>query len=234
MLFLYNSIYYNKIIAMNKFKFGIFDLDGSIIDTMPTYTKVFSESLNSKFGINIEKAKEYYQGSTGTPIDVQFKYMLEKYDQPTIKIPQIVDEFFNVVNNIDFALFDGAKNTISEFFEKGFKLFLTTGNQTIDSKNCLRKAELVEYFSFVLGSDEILKGPEHIKKFAQLADLSVEEFSKQAFYCGDGPSDMSIAKMFDIYAIGIRTTVSKEKLFEAGADVVLDGIGEVIDLDIFK
>ncbi|MCK5475240.1 MAG: HAD family hydrolase [Candidatus Pacebacteria bacterium] len=218
---------------MNKFKFGIFDLDGSIVNAMPTYTKVFSESLNSKFGINIEKSKKYYQGSAGTPIDIQFKYMLEKYDQPTVKVPQIVDEFFDVVNNIDFALFDGARNTISGFFEKGFKLFLTTGNQTINSKNRLEKTELIKYFSLVLGSDEILKGPEHIKRFAQLVDLSVEEFSSRSFYCGDGPRDMEIARIFGIYAIGIATTASEERLFASGADVVVNEIADVVGLKIF-
>lgn len=219
---------------MNKFKFGIFDLDGSIIDAMSAYTKVFSESLNSKYGIDIKDSRKYYINSTGTPIDVQFKYMLEKYSKPTDKISQLVDEFFDIVNRVDVVLFDNAKDIIIELFNRGFKLFITTGSETVDAKKRLEKTELIKYFSFVLGSSEIPKGPEHIKKFSQLIGLSVEEFSKQAFYCGDGLRDMFIAKMFDIYAIGIAQTVSKEKLFEAGADVAVDRIGEVIDLDIFK
>ncbi len=219
---------------MNKFKFGIFDLDGSIIDAMPAYTKVFSESLNSKYGIDIKDSRKYYINSTGTSIDVQFKYMLEKYSKPTDKISQLVDEFFDIVNKIDFILFDNAKDIIAELSNRGFKLFITTGRETADTKKRLEKAGLLKYFSFILGSSEIPKGPEHIKKFSQSIDLSVEEFSKQAFYCGDGPRDMFIAKMFGIYAIGIAQTISKEKLFEAGADVAVDRIGEVIDLDIFK
>ena len=98
---------------MNKFKFGIFDLDGSIIDAIPAYTKVFSESLNSKYGIDIKDSRKYYLNSTGTPIDVQFEYMLRKYSKPTDKISQFVDEFFDIVNKIDFILFD---NGNPEFF----------------------------------------------------------------------------------------------------------------------
>ena len=219
---------------MKKFKFGIFDLDGNIINTMPVYTKVFSGILKLKYEINSKDLKEYYLNSTSTPINLQFKYMLEKYSKPTDKIPQLVDEFFYTVNKIDFILFDGAKDAISGLSNKGFKLFITTGSQTADTKKRLKKAELIKYFFLAIGSSEIPKGPEHIKKFAQSVSLSVEDFSKQAFYCGDGPRDMEIAKMFGIYAIGIAQTVSKEKLLESGADVVVDKIEKIIDLDILK
>ena len=76
--------------------------------------------------------------------------------------------------------------------------------------------------------------PKHIEKFAELAGLPVEEFSSQSFYCGDGARDMEIAKMFNIYAVGVAQTVSKEKLFQVGADVAVDRIGEVIELEILK
>lgn len=219
---------------MKKFEFGIFDLDGSIVNAMPAYTKVFSEILNFKYGTNIRDSREYYLNSTGTPLDVQFKYVLEKYNKPTDEIFQMVDEFFCIVNKIDFVLFDGVKDIIDELFEKGFKLFITTGSQTADTKKRLEKLWLIKYFSLILGSSEIPKGPEHIKEFAKSVGLTVEEFSKLSFYCGDGPHDMEIAKMFGIYAVGVKQTVSREKLFEAGADVVVDKIEEITELNILS
>ena len=219
---------------MKKFRFGIFDLDGNIVDAMPAYTKVFSEILESKYKISAKDSRKYYLNSTGTPIDLQFKYMLEKYGKPINKISQLVDEFFYTVNKINFVLFDNAKDTIDKLFNRELKLFITTGSQTADTKKRLEKVGLIKYFSFILDSSEILKGPEHIKKFAQSVELSVKDFSKQAFYCGDGPRDMEIAKMFSIYAIGVAQTVSKEKLLESGANVAVDKIGEVIDLEILK
>ncbi len=219
---------------MNKFKFGIFDFDGNIVNAMPAYTKVFSEILRSKYGIGIKDSGEYYLNSTGTPIDVQFKCMLEKYCKPTDIISKLVDEFFDTVNKIDFVLFEGAKDTIEKLFDRGLKLFITTGSQTADTKKRLEKAGLIKYFSLALGSSEISKGPMHIKKFAESVELTFEDFSKQAFYRGDGPRDMEIAKMSGIYAIGIAQTVSKEKLLEAGADIAVGRIRDITELDILK
>ena len=217
-----------------KYKYGIFDLDGNIVNAIPTYTKVFSEILNKKFGIDIKDSSKYYLNSTGTPIDIQFEYMLEKHSKPIDKIPQMVDEFFNTVNNIDFVLFNGAKEAIINLHEKNLNLFITTGSQTEDTRERLKKAGLLKYFGLVLGSSEIPKGPKHIEKFSRSVNLPTEEFSKQAFYCGDGPRDMEIAKMFEIYAIGIAQTVNKERLFESGANVVVDKIGDVLELDVLK
>ena len=71
-------------------------------------------------------------------------------------------------------------------------------------------------------------------KFAKLAALSLEEFSQRSFCCGDGVRDMEIAGMFGIYAIGVAQTVGKKELLKAGADVAVDRIEEVIELDILK
>lgn len=219
---------------MKKYKYGIFDVDGNLVDSMPIYTETFSGILFRTFGISVEESNKYYLVSTGMPLDIQFKYMLEKNDKSTGRIEEMVKEFFNIINWRDYSWYQGAKKLIRELHCRNFVLFVTTGSQTSVTEKKLEKAGLANYFKLVLGSSKILKGPEHIKKFAQSISLSVEEFSKQTFYCGDGPRDMEIAKMFGIYAVGVAQTVNKEKLFESGADEVVDRIGEVINIEILK
>ena len=51
-----------------KYKYGIFDLDGTIIDAMSTYTKVFAGILNRRFGIDTKNSSEYYLNSAGSVI----------------------------------------------------------------------------------------------------------------------------------------------------------------------
>lgn len=219
---------------MNKYKFGIFDVDGNLVDSMPVYTETFSGILSRRFGISVKESSKYYLTSTGTPLDVQFGHMLEKNDKSTEGIQGMTEEFFNTVNQVNYQFYDGAKDLVKELIKRRFTLFVTTGSQTSVTMNKLEKAGIANCFELILGSSEILKGPKHIDKFAELAGMSIKEFSSQAFYCGDGGRDMEIAKMFGIYAVGVAQTVSKKKLLEAGADVAVDRIGEVIELDILK
>jgi len=219
---------------MNKYNYGIFDVDGNLVNSMPVYTETFSRILSKRFGISVEESSKYYLISAGTPLDVQFRHMLEKSGKSTEEIQSMVEDFFNAVNQVNYQFYDGAKGLIKELIKKRFMLFVTTGSQTSITVRKLEKAGIADCFKLILGSSEIPKGPKHIEKFTELAGLSISEFSKRTFYCGDGARDMEIAKMFGIYAIGVAQTVSKEKLFEAGADVVVDKIGEVIELDILK
>jgi len=219
-----------------KYKFGIFDVDGTLIDSMSAYKKAFSGILNRKFGISKEEADKYYLNSAGTPLDVQFIYMLQKNNKyfETKEVQSMMKEFFDIVDQVDYQFYDGAINLVKELVRKKFTLFVTTGSQTSATKNKLGKADIINCFELILGSSEIPKGPEHIEEFAKSVNLSAEEFSSQAFYCGDGARDMEIAKMFGIYAIGVAQTLSKEKLSEAGADVVVDKIGNVLELDVLE
>ena len=219
---------------MSKYKFGIFDVDGNLIDSMPIYTETFSGILFRKLRIPVEESNKYYLISTGTPLDVQFGYMLEKNGKSAEGIQDMTEEFFNTVNQASYQFYDRAKELIKQLIKGKFTLFVTTGSQTAVTIGKLEKAGIADCFELILGSSEIPKGQKHIEKFAELTGLPIEEFSSRAFYCGDGGRDMEIAKMFDIYAIGVAQTVSKEKLFEAGADVAVDKIGEVIELDILK
>ena len=217
-----------------KYKYGIFDLDGTIINTMPTYTKVFSEILNKRFEIPVENSRKYYICSAGTSIEIQFQNMLKNSNISFTNTAKLTDKFFKTVNKEKILLFKKAKDVIKHLYNKNIPLFISTGSRTESTKKKLKEIDLLKYFSVILGSNEIPKGPEHIEEFAKYINLPTEEFAKQTFYCGDGLRDMEIAEMFEIYAIGIAHTVSKKRLIEMGADVAIDKIGDVLELDVLK
>lgn len=217
---------------MMKFKYGIFDLDGTIVNSIPTYTETFCEILDEKFGISKEETEEYYRDSTATPLDEQFRCILELKGKSKNKIPEMVKDFFRIVNEKDFVLFDGAKNVLKDLYERGIMLFVTTGSEDETTTRRLDKAGISKYFTLVLGSSIKEKGPWHIERFAKTAKVPMDEFSKLAFYAGDGPYDMHIAKMFGIYALGIPTTVSANLLLESGADEVVEKISVIGKLGI--
>jgi len=61
--------------------------------------------------------------------------------------------------------------------------------------------------------------------------LSLEQFAQQSVYFGDGPGDMRLAKEAGIFAIGVAQTVSPDLLKEAGADLVIEKIGDALEID---
>lgn len=85
-------------------------------------------------------------------------------------------------------------------------------------------------YDAIIGSDNIPKGNGHIEYFAKSLGISMRNFCSRAIYFGDGPRDMEIARQNNIFAVGITTTVSKTKLKQAGANTVIHGIKEFLDI----
>ena len=226
---------------MNKYNYGIFDVDGTLIDNMPASAEAFADTLVSNgFDIPKKEAEKLHLETAGTQLNDQMRMILDihkvSFDESVIS--KLNEDFFVRRENLkswqEAKVFPEAKDVFALLYNKGIKIFLTSGSQTEGIAESMEQFGLDKYIHFMMGGCVIPKGPKHIEKFAKLAGLPVKEFSSRSFYCGDGARDMEIAKMFGIYAIGVAQTVGREKLLEAGADAVVDRIGEVVELDILK
>lgn len=217
---------------MTEKKFGVFDFDGTIVDTMPLYFSLSSDIMERQYGLSGEEFQVYSKLYTGMPIDELFSGFLRSKGKATDKVAENLAEFFEIVDARDFPLIEGAKEAIENIHGKGFELFISTGSQTEKTKERLEKNGILKYFSLVYGSSEIEKGPEHIENFAKSCHLSLGEFARRSFFLGDGPGDMKLAKLCRMKAVGVAHTFDSAYLLEAGADVVFEKIREVEDVDL--
>lgn len=220
------------IITMQEKKFGVFDFDGTIVDTMPVYFEVSAQIIEREYGLNGLEFEKYSTNYTGIPIDDLFANFLKEHNKPTDKVQENIKTFFEMVNARDFPMIEGAKEAIEKVYRKGVDLFISTGSQTEKTKERMEKAGILKYFSVVYGSSEIEKGPEHIMDFAKFSRVPLEEFARRSFFLGDGPGDMKLAKSCRMKAVGVAHTFNREYLYKAGADIVFDRVSEVGDLDL--
>lgn len=214
----------------NNKKFGVFDFDGTIADTMPVYFELSSNLITREYNLDGQEFQEYSKQFTGIPFHTLFSSFLIQKGKTTERIGEYLDNLFNIANEMSFPFFEGVTETIEKMANEGVVLFISTGSQTQKTKERLAQAGLLDYFSLVYGSSEIEKGPRHIEAFAEHYDLSLGEFSQQSFFFGDGPGDMKIAKMCKMQAIGVTNTFDKKYLLDAGADIVVDKINDLLPL----
>ena len=213
-------------------KFGVFDFDGTIADTMPVYFGLSSEIMESEYGLSGDEFQRYSKLYTGMPIEDLFEGFLKSKNKPVDRVKQNLKEFFDIVNAREFPLIEGAKDAIEKIYSKGVELFISTGSETEKTKERLEKYGLLKYFSVVYGSSEVEKGPEHIESFAKFSHAAFEEFTRNSFFIGDGPGDIKLAKSCRMKAVGVAHTFDKEYLLKAGADIVFEKIGEAGDEDL--
>jgi phosphoglycolate phosphatase-like HAD superfamily hydrolase len=213
---------------MKKFSilFVITDIDGTIFDRMPFILDKFADFL-ARFGVPRDFTKQYIVDNAGTPTKEQIKGILAANNQYPLE-KELIDlaaGYRKTVAGAPPNIFPGAPETLRKIKESGRYLLATSGTDT---------AELMRYFAreslpydMVLGSDQVPKGDEHIRLFASHFGLGLREFCSQAVLIGDGPADMEIAKRNRILAVGITTTVSRQRLLDEGASFIISNISEL-------
>ena len=214
-----------------KVKYIVSDLNGTLVDAMPIYTRVFCDVVKRHTGIESPKVAAYSIAATGTPWDEQFSHILEDHKLPKDEVPKMMDEFCSIVYDETYSLFPGAEELLKLFETKGYKVFITSGSGTGPMLKRLYEVGVFPYIDFLFGFDIYKKGLKHIQMLAEKVGLSLKQFALQSVYFGDGPGDMRLAKEAGIFAIGVAQTVNPELLKEAGADMVIAKIGDALELD---
>ena len=219
---------------VKKIKYIVTDLNGTLVDAMPTYTRVFCDVLKRCAGLESPEIAKYSVASTGKAWDEQFAAVLEMHEQPKGVVPELMGEFCELVNQEKYSLYPQVEELLQFFKAKKYKVFVTSGSGTGAMIKRIYELGIFPYVDFILGFDVYKKSPKHIEMLAEKEGLSVKDFAEQAVYFGDGPGDMKIADICNIYTIGVAQSVSTEILKEAGADLVIEKIGEAIDLKLDK
>ncbi|MBI4980243.1 HAD-IA family hydrolase [Candidatus Woesearchaeota archaeon] len=208
--------------------YAIFDLDGTLDNQMPNYTRAFVSVCKEK-GIPEKGLAESYANTAGTPLHQQFRNVLgNNGTQSTVE--SAVTRFWQLVDkNENPNLFPGARELIRSFYTQGKQLYIITGTETSQAQRRLRKMDLQQYFTLILGQSEGLeKGPQHLHRMQEQSQDTL--FFSRAFYIGDGPADMRYAKEHGILAIGITNTLPAEKLKESGAEHIIERLEQVLPL----
>lgn len=214
-----------------KIKYIISDLNGTLVDAMPIYTRVFCDVVKQYTGIESPNVAAYSIAATGTPWDEQFSHILEYHKLSKDAVPKLMDEFCNIIYSETYSMFPKAEELLKLFKAKGYKVFITSGSGTGPMMKRLYEAGIFPYIDCLLGFDIYKKGPKHIEMLAEKEGLSLKQFALQSVYFGDGPGDMRLAKNAGLLAIGVAQTVDPEILKEAGADLVLAKIGDALEID---
>ncbi|MFA5746849.1 MAG: HAD hydrolase-like protein [Candidatus Paceibacterota bacterium] len=209
-----------------NFKYLITDVDGVIFDRMPVYLSAITEVLKP-FGFSKEAIRSYFYGSLGTPVGIQIKGILNRsgFDIGDGQMERMLKEFWAISAGNKTNLFPGVKETLEEMKSQGLFIMASSGSNTDEIGRSFKEHGLP--YDFYLGSDQVLKGDEHIKIFAGNFSLDLADFCRQAIFIGDGTTDMQIASRNGIFGIGITNTIPAEDLLSAGAKAVISNISEL-------
>jgi phosphoglycolate phosphatase-like HAD superfamily hydrolase len=206
-----------------KIKYIGFDKDGTLMDSMDSYAKVWGEIFKNEYGIDAKEAGNFLINTAGQSNIVQVDTLLKNYGiflskeevlKKSIEITSAMGE------KAETKLFPDVKNSLEKLKKEGYKIFISSGQQEKVIRNDLEKANLTQYIDFIAGfkpeDPEYKKGEGHFRAAAKFFNVPFEEFIKEMVFIGDTQTDLDVASEFSVPCIireNLNSKITGAKFF---------------------
>lgn len=200
-------------------KLAIFDLDGTLLDTVEDISIKLSKAL-VHFGYPPKNAKEVKQIiGNGSKKLVYNALPVECRDQAFFSVFEYFSHLYANDQDGKTKPFKGIKEVLHSLLNAGYKLAIITNKpKPATDKICSELLFDIPFYKIIGQSEDTKCKPDPESTLKLLKELNVE--SKNAYFIGDGETDYQTAKNSNINHVsvlwGYRT---KSQLQSAGASV---------------
>lgn len=214
-----------------KYKAVIFDMDGTILNTLEDLKNATNYSLR-QFGMP-ERSLEEVRMFVGNGI----RKLVERAvpaGTPEEKIDQILDvflEYYEIHSADNTSPYPGILELVEKLKKSGIKTAVSTNKADVPAQE-LGREYFNGIFDLIVGQQDGLKvkpAPDSVNKILSILDIQ----KKDAIYIGDSDVDVQTAKNSGLDFIGVSWGFrGREFLEKNGAKNIVDNANEILDLVI--
>ena len=209
-----------------KYKYALFDLDGTLTDPAPGITNCIMYALR-KFGITPPPREELYK-FIGPPLLYSFKEYCGFSEKDAELAVAYYRERFSDVGLFENEIYPGIRELLSELCENGTKVVLATSKPDVYSKRILEHFDIDKYFYFLAANTLTESRPEKSDVIAYAIESCKIKAPAEAVMVGDRKYDILGGKMFGLVTVGTSYGFGgREELLSAGADGIADTVDEL-------
>ena len=221
-----------------KVKAIIFDLDGTLIDSIDIYFTIVEKALERLNLPPVSRASILAAAESEN-----FNWDLVLPEQSRNRKTKMIDQAWEIINEIAPPLFEknvklipGADGTLKRIASSGLKIGLVTSTRRSYLKikmQPLTSAGVEELFEAIITSDDTQKRkPDSEPLLACARQLRVE--ADKCAYVGDTRTDMQAGQAAGMKTIGVLTGFDERQLLQKETpDAIIDSIGHLMEVIAF-
>jgi phosphoglycolate phosphatase len=178
----------------------VFDWDGTVMDS----TAVIAGSIQAAcrdLGLNIPD-DETARHVIGLGLDQALRYAVP--DLPEAMRPDLVQRYRHhfLAQDEAIPLFEGARETIAELHDAGYRLGVATGKSRAGLNRAMESTGMKNYFHATRTADQALSKPDPAMLFELMDELGAS--SERTLMVGDTTHDVQMAQnaKVDVVAVG--------------------------------
>ena len=209
-----------------KYKYVLFDLDGTLTDPYMGITNSIFHSLKYYPHINAPE-REVLKPFIGPPLYASYMKYFGMDKKTAEQAVEHYREYYRVKGKLENELYDGIKALLEELKSCGARVVMATSKPKVFACEIAEHFEIMQYFDYICGST--LDG-----SFIEKADIIAHVMRECGFnnddtvMIGDTVFDIEGAKANRIDSIAVRYGYGDIAALEkSGANAVLDSVKEL-------
>lgn len=210
-----------------KYKYILFDLDGTITESKEGITKSVQYALK-KFGIIVESL-DLLEKFIGPPLKYSFSEYFGFDENKSLEAVQYYREYFEKKGIMENKVYDHIEDLLKQLKELKLKLIIATSKPTKFSNIILNNFNLTSYFDAIVGSN--MNGTRCTK--GEVIKYVVEKYninSDEAVMIGDRKYDMIGARQNNMDSIGVTYGYgSLEELKDENPTYIADSVMDILN-----
>ena len=210
-----------------KVKAAIFDLDGTLLDTLADIGTGANFAL-CQFGYSAYPI-EAYRSKIGHGIKKLFRAALpaDATDEDLAKVNAVYQQYYPDNCCVHTSYFSGVKEFLDGLTDKGIRLAVISNKTEVTGKKIMAHYFGDYDWEFVWGNN----GVRPLKPATEAGDLACQTLGlnpDEILYVGDGDTDMEFASRMGFIAAGVTWGYrDPDQLMAAGADFLVDSFAEL-------
>ncbi len=217
---------------MSKYKFILFDLDGTITEPFKGISGGIIHALN-KFGADVPD-NNALRKFIGPPLRDSFKEFCGFTEEEAETATKYYREYYSVNGLVENDIMPGMEVALKTLQEQGYKLYVATSKPEEYAKIILDNLGLLSYFDIVAGAsfDGTRDKKELVIEYLlQQIKEKYEAFDiSEAIMVGDRHFDIKGARYFSMDSIGVTFGYGDyDELIQAGATYVVDTAQKLVE-----
>jgi len=211
-----------------KFEWIFFDLDGTLADSILVMYQVYLNFLN---GFDKRGTKEEFEELNGPSISEIVTILKTRYGLVDNEVlladiyrKKISDTYKNIVKPMN-----SARSVLEAIKSSDYKILLVTSASQEIAMEFVKHQKWARYFQGYVFGDEIKKAkpnPEIYELALKRANVSPEAVA----VIEDSSNGIKSAKATGVFVIGLVNNQVKEELLDAGADITISHLQEVLPI----
>lgn len=208
---------------MFDFKGAIFDLDGTLIDSMGVWEKIDKEFLKKR---NIDMPCDYIEKISSMSFEKVAQYTINRFNLKESE-EELIKEWnrmaiYEYSNNI--SLKQNVREYLKKLKDNNIKIALSTSSPRILYESVLKNNRIYEYFDVLVSLEDVKRD----KNYPDIYLLAAEKLNLNPQDCVG----------FEDILIGINTLKKAEfktvGVYDKHADFEIEGIKEISDKFIYN